>query len=192
MAISLDFRMIRKPEKADVDPQVRLAVSRAVSKLARETEKQATRKVASDTNLPLKAVKNRLSRQGSIKSRRITMRRATANGLPAMLLSAWMRGLPVYQVAQAQTAAGVTARGGRFYKGAFVPLSQRGRTAKGRLSKRIPRGALVFKRRSNNRLMVPKIGLRRRLDREIRSFAASAEGRRIVEAEFQRTLRVLR
>ena len=162
-----------------------VAEQRAINTLATWVRGASVKKVASDIRLPRKFVAKRFSRSGQVKADRVILRKARKQRDPEAKLRSWMRGLPVYQIATSTTKAGVKGRGGRFYGGAFVPASQRGP------GRKVPTGALVFKRRgpgSRARLMLPKLGLRERLDDELRDLPVSAEGQRRMRTEFNRQL----
>ena len=162
-----------------------MAEQRAINKLATWTRGQAVKQVASDISLPRKFVAKRFTRNGSAKADRVILKKARKQRDPEAILRSWMRGLPVYQIATSTTKQGVKARGGRFYPGAFVPFSQRGQ------GRKVPRGAIVFKRRgpgSRAKLMLPKLGLRERLDEKIRELPVGVQGQRIMRTEFNRQM----
>lgn len=140
----------------------------SINRLATWAERESMTAVAKATKLPQRFIRNRLTRAGSVKERRATIRRATPSNLNASL-QVYMRGLPVYQVAlseQRRPGGGVKAKGGRFYKGAFKPAT--GRYA-----------GMVFKRMGATRtpLMMPKIGLRQALTSAFNSRVQGNEGR---------------
>ncbi len=151
----------------------------AINRTATWAEREATAAVAKQLKLPVKFVRNRLTRDGSVKERRTTIRRATTANLNATL-EVYMRGLPVYQVAlpMQRRAGGVKAKGGRFYPGAFRP--QKG-----------SKEGLVFKRMGPRRvpLMMPKIGLRERLHKEFDKRISGAEGIAFFRREYAEQLK---
>jgi len=150
----------------------RLAAN-ALNETAVYVRKEGITKVATELKLPRSIVGKRFSLSGEAKRDRITLRKATAGNLAAVL-NTYVRGIPVSQVAGVQLkrkGGGVKAKGGRFYEGAFK--------AKG----------LVFKRQGPQRtpLMVPKIGVRELLDKEFRGIF-DRDGRRVFSERLRRRL----
>lgn len=143
----------------------------SLNETAAFVRKTAVNNIATRLKLPRRVVSKRIALDGSAKSDRIKIRRATPGYLTATL-NTYVRGIPVTNVAGVQTkprggGGGVKAKGGRFYEGAFKAKRQ------------------VFKRRGPERtpLMVPKIGVREQIDKEMQTLFAGA-GR----SEFKRRL----
>lgn len=160
----------------------------ALNETAAFVRKQAVDQVARRMRLPKRFVAKRISLDGSVKADRIKIRRATAGYLTATL-DTYVRGIPVAVVAGAQT----NKRGGRFKKGGGRhPAAGGGVKAKGG---RLYKGAFkvgrnVFKRMTDADvpLMVPKIGVREQIDKEMqRQFvgAGKSEFKRRLERRLQ-------
>lgn len=150
----------------------RLAAN-ALNETAVYVRKEGITKVARELRLPRTIVAKRLTLSGEKKGDRIVLRRATAGRLVAVL-NTYVRGIPVTQVAGAQTkrpGGGVKAKGGRFYQGAFK--------AKGQVFKRIGR--------TRTPLMVPKIGVRELLAKEFGAIF-DRDGRRVFSQRLGRRL----
>lgn len=143
----------------------------ALNETAAFVRKNAVNNIATRLKLPRRVVSKRIALDGSAKGDRIKIRRATPGYLTAVL-DTYARGIPVTNVAGAQTrprggGGGVKAKGGRFYEGAFKAKRQ------------------VFKRQGPARtpLMVPKIGVREQINKEMQAQFLGA-GR----SEFKRRL----
>lgn len=161
-------------------PHLRSLARNAINRTVTWAEREAIAAVSKELRLPVKFVRNRLTRDGAVKERRTVIRRATVASLNASL-EVYMRGLPVYQVAGLEVrrkGGGVKAKGGRFYRGAFRPGA--GRAA-----------GTVLKRMGPSRtpLMMPKIGLREHLRKEFDRRIQGAEGQAYFRAEYAEQLR---
>ena len=176
MAVRFDVRRdVREVEKMldklqkSVGPRV---LVKAINETARNAQTKAIKNAASQLKLPLKLVKGRFKLDGTKKGERTRIERATRSNKTATLF-VYMRGIPVTQVAlkgpkKPKKGGGVRTgkgAGGRFYKGAFW------NTARG--------NRLVFKRRSGRRypLMVPKIGVRNKLEKTFDNWTNGILGR---------------
>lgn len=146
------FQVIVKGDTRDVERMLKRvnrkaiprATSRAINETARKIRSDGTKRVAQGLRLPMKFVRKRFTVGGEVKGDRVRLKSANQRNWEATL-DVYLRGLPVFQVAGAQTKSGVNAKGGRHYKSAFKRVGK------------------VFKRRTKKRkpLMMPKIGLRK-------------------------------
>lgn len=144
----------------------------SLNETAAFVRKNAVNNIALRLKLPRRVVSKRIALDGSAKGDRIKLRRATPGNLTAVL-DTHARGIPVTNVQGAQTrprggGGGVKGKGGRFYQGAFKARRQ------------------VFERTSaakDAKLMVPKIGVREQIDKEMQAqFAGPGK------SEFKRRL----
>jgi len=173
MALTLDVRAdVRQVEKmlGKLEGNTgRRTIARAINDTARSAQSRSIKEVAKDINLPRKFVAKRFNIRGEVKAERSRITKANVGRLTADL-TVYMRGIPVFQVANKappvgkQRKGGVKAKGGRFYKGAFY--APHWGTTK------------VFKRTSPKRypVMLPKIGVRKRLDTKYKKYTIGPSG----------------
>jgi hypothetical protein len=145
-----------------IAPRHLQAIRDSLNRQATLADREATKTVAAELNLPERVVRNRLDRFGRVKSRRTKIQRATMNNLN-VAVEVYLRGIPVTQIAGKELrrpGGGVKATGSRFYVGAFKARQQ------------------VFKRigRERSPLMVPKVGVRERLRKEFDKRLTGPEG----------------
>jgi len=186
MAVRFDVRSdVREVEKMldtlekSLGPKV---MARAINDTARHARSKAHKQTALQKNLPLKVVKNRLNILGEKKGERTTLTKANKFGLTATLL-VYLRGIPVFQIANKaprvgkQRKGGVKAYKGRFYKGAFYAPNN---------------GVMmVFKRQTKLRypLMVPKVGVRVKLEQLFTLWTKGILGRAYFKRRFNQLIR---
>jgi len=151
----------------------------AINSVAKKARTHAVREVAKTVGVSQKFIRHRFTKattplamgpQGAKGRPRVKLGQAHHRRLWA-ILSVYSRGIPVYQVATSATKKGVKRRGKRLYKGAFAT----------------PAG-LVFKRRSNDQLMLPKIGVRQLLRFEFTTYLQGAKAKNEFSREFNRLL----
>lgn len=145
------------------------AGSQALNKMRSLAVKRTKRNVELATKLPKKAINNRLTIDGQIKEKRFRDWRASPRRLDTGV-EVWMRGVPVASIGTARHPEGVTrAKKARLYKGAFR------------------RKGLVLKRRgSSDKLMLPKVGVREQITKNMDRYFSGAVGRRVFLAEWRR------
>jgi len=164
----------------DVGPRVAV---RAINDTAKNARTRAIRESVSTLRLPRKIVANRLTLLGTKKAERARIVRANRVQKTAQLF-VYMRGIPVFQVANKapaigkQRPGGVKAKGGRFYKGAFY-APKRGRM-------------FVFKRMDKTRypVFVPRIGVAKLLDKLFKRYTIGLRGRVLFRKNYERHIRV--
>ena len=158
-------------------------VARALNETAKTAQSLAIKDTAKEIRLPRKFVAWRFTQDGKRKGDRSTIRKAYPTRL-TVVLNVHMRGIPVFQIANKappigkQRKGGVKAKGGRFYKGAFyAPVAG---------------GMRVFKRKTRARhpLMLPKVGVRQRLDRKFRNNTQGRQGRARFRSSYERLIEV--
>jgi len=93
--------------------------AQAINATATEARRTALRRTAAELRLPQNIVQRRMTRYGAAKNARTWLSvRASAWKLWAEL-AVYTRGIPFFQIAGAQTKAGVKGKGGRLERGAF-------------------------------------------------------------------------
>lgn len=155
-------RLFRRLERT-VIPRV---TSRALNEFAAYARTHGSRAVAQDLRLPLQLIRKRLDKNGNVKGDRILLTRATRNRLVATL-TVYVRGIPVTQIAGAQTRRGVRAKGGRLYVGAFhTRLRETGQRV---VLKRFPQAGRYP-------TFLPRIGVKKDLEAQFERIITSPEG----------------
>jgi hypothetical protein len=158
------------------------AIARALNDTARTAQSKAIKETAKGLHLARKYVAWRFDEEGRRKGDRSKITKATRTRL-AVFLDVYMRGIPVFQIANKaptigkQRRGGVKAKGGRFYKGAFyAPVGG---------------GVKVFKRRTSRRypVMLPTVGVRERLDKKYKTYTLGRMGRAEFRRNYERNMR---
>ena len=174
-SVQVDTKQLEKAFK-QIERKLPSATAATLNKSANRAKKAAIKNVSGALSIPQKFITNRYTVKGVKKAPRSTLKRASPRKLRADL-DVYMRGIPVGQIAGKPTKrqhAGVKAKGGRFYKGAFYSPGA------------APHG-FVFKRRgSSKKLMMPKIGVRKRLMKQYEHFLLGAEGIRFFKREWNK------
>ena len=153
-----------------------VATSRAINETLVTVRKDATEEVANELRLPKTVVRKRRGASGNVVGDRVRLKRARRTSLVGRA-EVGLRGILVAEVAGAQTKAGVKAKGGRLYRGAFKQ-TVRGRT--GFVLKRITRARYPT--------FAPRIGVRRRLMSAFEKRITGGEGRRIFIQRYRRLM----
>jgi len=154
-------------------------IANALNATGKTAKVRAIREATRKLKLPKKVVANRLTLLGTKKAERARLVKANPNKKTVQLF-VYMRGIPVFQVANPapaigkQRKGGVKAKGGRFYKGAFY-APKRGRM-------------FVFKRISEKRypVFVPRIGVAKLLDARFTRWTTGGRGRVLFRKNFER------
>ena len=165
-SVKVDTKELEKAFK-QIEKRLSTVTARAINEIATFARTNSERKVAQDLKVPLKLVKKRLDVKGNVKADRSEIRKANKNRLTASI-DVYMRGIPVGQIAGKPTKnqrkrPGVKAKGDRLYKGAFYSAGA------------APHG-FVFKRRKTGRLMMPKIGVREKLEKQFEKYILGSQG----------------
>lgn len=165
-SVKVDTRELERAFK-QIEKKLPSVTAKAINETAVYARKNAEKQTAQDLKVPLKLIRKRLNVNGEVKGDRSTLIRAYRNRLAATL-DVYMRGIPVGQIAnkptkRQRTRPGVKAKGGRFYQGAFYAPGA------------APHG-FIFKRRSNKRLMMPKVGVRKRLSKHFEYYILGTAG----------------
>lgn len=166
-SVMVDTKELEKAFK-QIEKKLPSVTAKAINESATFAKTQAQRETAQELNVPLKLIRKRLNVNGDVKSDRSILKRAYRNRLTATL-DVYMRGIPVGQIANKPTKRqrmrpGAKAKGGRFYQGAFYAPGA-------------PPHGFVFKRRnSSKKLMVPKVGVRKRLQKKFGKYIFATAG----------------
>lgn len=147
--------------------------ARALNETGAWAKKNAEKDVSIGLSVPLKLIRKRLNVAGDVKEDRTLVRKANRNR-QTVTLDVYVRGIPVGQIAGKPTKSqrrrpGVKGKGGRLYQKAFYAPGA------------APHG-FVFKRRRSGQLMMPKVGVRKLIDRRFQHYIAGRTG----TAEFRR------
>jgi len=182
--VRLDIREVEKMLSKLEGNQGKTAIARAINDTTKKAKSQSVKDAAKKLRLPQKIVGKRFNIRGQVKADRAVLRKAYPNRLTSDLI-VYMRGIPVFQIANKapptgkQRKGGVKAKGGRFYKGAFyAPF---GGSTK------------VFKRMTKNRypVMVPKVGVRKLLDSLFVKYTSGYVARSHFRKNYERHIRLL-
>ena len=165
-SVQVDTRELEKAFK-QISKKLPAVTARAINETAAFARKNAERETAQELRVPLKLIRKRLTVNGDIKADRSQIRRAYRNRLTATL-DVYMRGIPVGQIAGKPTKnqrkrPGVKAKGNRLYKGGFY------------MPGAAPHG-FVFKRRRSGQLMMPKVGVREKLEKQFEKYILGSQG----------------
>ena len=167
-------------------PQIRRRLpaltAQALNSTARGARKAAVQQVATELRLPVSIVNRRKTRRGSQANARTQLTtRASYWNLNAKL-TVYHRGIPFFQIAGAQTKAGVKGKGGRLLRGAF-------KISRGRYE------GMVFRRirprsRQNTRgqLVVDRISVKGPLIRAFDSHVTGIRGRELFNREYEKRI----
>lgn len=184
VSVEADVKQLTKDLNDLQKKRVPFVTNQAINQVGKDAEKASIKSVAKTVGVAQKIVKKRLTNRGQPKGQnRVTFIKASSRARFGRII-VYLRGIGVHQVphrARKSTPRGVSRRGGRFYKGAFVA---KGRV--GNVSTSIRSTQLVYKRRPNRELMVPRIGVRDLLLYQFRRRTSGRLGRRL----FQRTFHV--
>jgi hypothetical protein len=158
------------------------AIANAINDTTKSARSKSIKQVAKDIKLARKYVAYRFNVRGEKKGDRARLLKAYPNRLTSDLI-VYMRGIPVFQIANKapptgkQRKGGVKAKGGRFYKGSFY-APYWGSTK-------------VFKRMTRARypVMIPKVGVRKRLDKEFTKYTSGRLGRSTFSHNYDRHIR---
>ena len=166
-SVKVDTRELEKAFK-EIEKRLPAVTAKALNESARFAKTHAERETASELRVPLKLVRKRLSVTGDVKADRSVLRRAYRNRLTATL-DVYMRGIPVGQIANKPTKRqrqrpGAKAKGGRFYQGAFYANGAP------------PHGFVFKRRRGSKKLMMPKVGVRKRLSKKFDRYIFGTPG----------------
>jgi len=157
----------------EIKKRLPTVTARAINETTAWAKKNAEKDAARELDVTLKLIRKRLKVTGEVKEDRARVRKANRSHLTSSL-EVYVRGIPVGQIAAKPTKRqnrrpGVKAKGGRLYRGAFYAPGA------------VPHG-FVFKRRRSGRLMMPKVGVRKVLERFFELYTAGPAG----VAEFRR------
>jgi len=172
ITVNVDTRQLEDAFK-EIKKRLPTVTARAINEFSTWSKKNAEKDTARELELPLKLVRKRLKVTGEVKEDRTRVRKANRTHLTSTL-EVYVRGIPVGQIAAKPTKRqnrrpGVKAKGARLYRGAFYAPGA------------VPHG-FVFKRRRSGRLMMPKVGVRKVLERFFELYTMGPAG----IAEFRR------
>ena len=174
-SVQVDTKELEKAFKL-IAKKLPSATAATLNKTANNAKKNAIRNVAGAVNVPEKLLRTKFTAKGIKRGERHRLHRAKPSRLIASMF-VYMRGIPVGRVAgkpPKRRSRGVKARGGRLYKGAFYSGNAQ------------PHG-FVFKRRNSTKsLMMPKIGVRDRLEKQYNYYLLGAEGIRFFKREWNK------
>lgn len=177
-SVQVETKELEKAFK-EIEKRLPTVTARAMNELAAFAKARSERETAKELKVPQKLVKKRLTVTGIAKAHRSEIHKATKNKQFTYII-VYMRGIPVGQIAgkPAKTAklqrgrGGVKAKGGRFYRGSFYAP---GASPHGFVFKRRGRGNEPS-RKIRAKLMMPKIGVRRRLAKKYNNYIAGNDG----------------
>ena len=166
-SVNIDTKEIAKAFK-QIESRLSSVTARAINETTTFARTHAERETARELRVPLKLVRKRLNVSGDVKDDRSKIKRAYRNRLAASL-DVYMRGIPVGQIANKPTKRqrqrpGAKAKGSRFYQGAFYT----GTAA--------PHGFVLKRRKGSKKLMMPKVGVRRRLSKKFEHYIIGTAG----------------
>lgn len=172
ISVKVDTRELERAFKK-INKRMPTVTARAINESATWARTKALKGASQLLRIQLKLIRKRLTIAGRVKEDRTKIRKANKNRLTAEL-DVYVRGIPVGQIAAKPTKRqnkrpGVKAKGGRLYRGAFYAPGA------------APHG-YVFKRRQSGQLMMPKVGVRRVLDKQFKYYIVGFIG----TAEFRK------
>lgn len=156
ISVTADTKSLVRETKL-IKAKIAKTTARAINETLSWARSQASKEVATDLRLPQKIIKKRIDMHGKVKGDRATISRAHRNK-PLATITVYTRGIPVGQVAGAQTKRGVKAKGGRMYVGAFRAVKKS--NGQPLVLKRFPQAENAS---SKTKTFTPKIGVHNKL-----------------------------
>jgi len=174
-SVQVETKELAKAFK-QIEKRLPVVTARAMNETATFAKTHSQRETAKELKVPLKLIRKRLDVSGTVKADRSEIHKATKSR-QTVTIRVYMRGIPVGQIAGKPTKnqrkrQGVKAKGGRLYRKSFYAGSA---LPHGFVFKRRGRGA-EHSRKIRAKLMMPKIGVRRRLSKKFNNYIAGAAG----------------